>query len=133
MRGGDFAILDCKHQQSHCIKQRPLIRRRCIISIGDFTLPRKPSFARYLREARIRRGLSVTDVAEQIGVSTKRAFIFGKRSTVVPATKDLTCLVQGAEVANQGRLEERWLLHRSGPSKRPPNRVTGTSARPVRG
>jgi DNA-binding XRE family transcriptional regulator len=32
-------------------------------------LPRKPSFARYLRDARIKRRLSVAAVAEQIGVS----------------------------------------------------------------
>jgi DNA-binding XRE family transcriptional regulator len=35
----------------------------------DAPLPRKPNFARHLRDARIRRGLSVADVAEQIGVS----------------------------------------------------------------
>jgi hypothetical protein len=34
------------------------------------TLARKPNFARYLRDARIRRGLSVAEVADQVGVST---------------------------------------------------------------
>jgi transcriptional regulator with XRE-family HTH domain len=33
-------------------------------------LPRKPDFARYLRDARIKRRLSVADLAEQVGVST---------------------------------------------------------------
>jgi ribosome-binding protein aMBF1 (putative translation factor) len=32
-------------------------------------LPRKPNFARYIREARIERGLSVAQLAERVGVS----------------------------------------------------------------
>jgi transcriptional regulator with XRE-family HTH domain len=32
-------------------------------------LPRKPNLSKHLREARIRRGLSVAEVAEQVGVS----------------------------------------------------------------
>ena len=32
-------------------------------------LARKPNFARYLRDARIKRRLSVAEVAEQVGVS----------------------------------------------------------------
>lgn len=35
----------------------------------ETTLPRKPNFANYLRDARLRRGLSVAEVAEQIGVT----------------------------------------------------------------
>ena len=31
-------------------------------------MPRKPNFSRFLRDARIRRGLSVAEVAEQVGV-----------------------------------------------------------------
>ena len=98
MRSGDFAILACKHQQSPCIKQRPsLIRRRCIISTGDFTLPRKPSFARYLREARIRRGLSVTDVAEQIGVSTASIY-FWETEHCRPRDENLTALCRALKL-----------------------------------
>jgi len=41
-------------------------------------LPRKPNFARYLRDARTKRGLSVAEVAEQVGVSTASIY-FGKR------------------------------------------------------
>ena len=33
-------------------------------------MPRKPSLSHCLRDARIRRGLSVAEVAEQVGVST---------------------------------------------------------------
>ena len=32
-------------------------------------MPRKPDFARYLRDARIKRRLSVLEVAEMVGVS----------------------------------------------------------------
>ena len=34
-----------------------------------FVLARKPSFSSYLRDARLKRGLSVAEVAEQVGVS----------------------------------------------------------------
>jgi transcriptional regulator with XRE-family HTH domain len=34
------------------------------------SLPRKPNFARHIRDARIKRGLSVVHVAEQVGVSS---------------------------------------------------------------
>jgi transcriptional regulator with XRE-family HTH domain len=34
------------------------------------SLPRKPNFASYIRDARIKRRLSVAHVAEQVGVST---------------------------------------------------------------
>ena len=33
-------------------------------------MARKPNFAHYLREARIKRRLSVAEVAQQVGVST---------------------------------------------------------------
>ena len=45
------------------------------------TLPRRPSFSRYLRDARTKRGLSVAEVAEQVGVS-RQASIFGKTITL---------------------------------------------------
>lgn len=32
-------------------------------------MPRKPNFSRILRDARIKRGLSVAEIAEQVGVS----------------------------------------------------------------
>ena len=35
----------------------------------EFKLPRKPNFAIYLRDARIKRRLSVLEVAEMVGVS----------------------------------------------------------------
>jgi transcriptional regulator with XRE-family HTH domain len=39
-------------------------------------LARKPNFARYLRDARAKRGLSVTEVADQVGVSTSSIYFW---------------------------------------------------------
>jgi transcriptional regulator with XRE-family HTH domain len=39
-------------------------------------LPRKPQFSRYLRDARIKRGLSVVEVAEQVGVSAASIYFW---------------------------------------------------------
>ena len=46
------------------------------IRIGSLILPGKPSLARYLRDARIKRGLSISEVAEQIGVSTSSIYFW---------------------------------------------------------
>ncbi|HTI80930.1 MAG TPA: helix-turn-helix transcriptional regulator [Acetobacteraceae bacterium] len=42
----------------------------------EIALPRKVNFARHLRDARIRRGLSVVEVAEQVGVSTASIYFW---------------------------------------------------------
>ena len=42
----------------------------------EIALPRKVTFARHLRDARIRRGLSVVEVAEQVGVSTASIYFW---------------------------------------------------------
>jgi DNA-binding XRE family transcriptional regulator len=39
-------------------------------------LPRKPSFGRHLRDARIKRRLTVADVAEQVGVSRVSIYVW---------------------------------------------------------
>jgi transcriptional regulator with XRE-family HTH domain len=39
-------------------------------------LPRKPNLSRYLRDARMKRGLSVAEVAEQVGVSTASIYFW---------------------------------------------------------
>jgi transcriptional regulator with XRE-family HTH domain len=39
-------------------------------------LPRKPSLSRYLRDARIKRGLTVAEVAEQVGVSQSSIYFW---------------------------------------------------------
>lgn len=40
-----------------------------MIIVWSWILPRKPSLSRLLRDARIKRGLSVLEVAEMVGVS----------------------------------------------------------------
>lgn len=58
---------------------------------GEIALPRKPAFADYLRDARVRRGLSVADVAERIGVSTS-AIYFWESDRVRPRDANLSAL-----------------------------------------
>jgi DNA-binding XRE family transcriptional regulator len=55
------------------------------------TLPRKPNFARYLRDARTKRGLSVAEVAEQVGVSTASIY-FWETDHVRPRDTNLSAL-----------------------------------------
>jgi DNA-binding XRE family transcriptional regulator len=55
------------------------------------SLPRKPNFARYLRDARIKRRLSVAEVAEQVGVSTASIY-FWERDHCRPREENLSAL-----------------------------------------
>jgi transcriptional regulator with XRE-family HTH domain len=54
-------------------------------------LPRKPSFGRYLYDARIKRGLSVAEVAEQAGVS-KPSVYFWEADRSRPRDANLSAL-----------------------------------------
>ena len=54
-------------------------------------MPRKPSLARYLHEARIKRQLSVAEVAEQVGVSTASIY-FWENDRVRPRDENLSAL-----------------------------------------
>ena len=54
-------------------------------------LARKQSFARSLRDARIKRGLSVVEVAEQVGVSTASIY-FWETDRFRPRDANLTAL-----------------------------------------
>jgi len=40
------------------------------------SLPRRPNFARYIRDARLKRKLSVADVATEMGVSTSSIYFW---------------------------------------------------------
>jgi transcriptional regulator with XRE-family HTH domain len=44
--------------------------------MSEVKLARKPSFSHYVREARIKRGLTVASVAEQVGVSTVSIYLW---------------------------------------------------------
>jgi transcriptional regulator with XRE-family HTH domain len=54
-------------------------------------LARKQNFARYLRDARIKRRLSVAEVAEQVGVSTASIY-FWENDRVRPQEGNLSTL-----------------------------------------
>jgi transcriptional regulator with XRE-family HTH domain len=54
-------------------------------------LPRKPSFGRHLRDARSKRGLSVVEVAEQVGVSVQTIY-FWENDRVRPRDANLSAL-----------------------------------------
>jgi transcriptional regulator with XRE-family HTH domain len=54
-------------------------------------LPRKPNLSRFLRDARIKRGLSVAEVAEQVGVS-QASIYFWENDRVRPRDENLSAL-----------------------------------------
>ena len=64
-------------------------------------LPRKPNFAHYLRDARIKRHLSVAEVAEQVGVSTASVY-FWENDHVTTTGCKFERTLQGVETADQG-------------------------------
>jgi transcriptional regulator with XRE-family HTH domain len=55
------------------------------------SLPRKPSFSQYLRDARIRRRLSAAEVAELVGVSTASVY-FWENDRARPRDENLAAL-----------------------------------------
>jgi DNA-binding XRE family transcriptional regulator len=54
-------------------------------------LPRKPSFARHIREARISQGLSVAQLAERVGV-TEPCIYFWESGKTRPRDTNLSAL-----------------------------------------
>ena len=54
-------------------------------------MAKKPNFASYLRNARTKRGLSVAEVAEQVGVSASSIY-FWETDRVRPRDANLTAL-----------------------------------------
>ena len=54
-------------------------------------MPKRPSFARYLREARIKKGLSAPEVAEKVGVSPASIY-FWETDHCRPREANLTAL-----------------------------------------
>ena len=58
---------------------------------GVCQLPRKLNLSQFLRDARIKRGLSVAEVAEQVGVS-QASIYFWENDRVRPRDANLTAL-----------------------------------------
>jgi len=60
-------------------------------------LARKPDFARHVRDARIKRGLSVVEVAEQVGVSAATIY-FWENDRVRPRDANLSALCKALKL-----------------------------------
>ena len=60
-------------------------------------MPRKPSLSRFLHDARIKRGLSVAEVAEQVGVS-QASIYFWENDRVRPRDANLTALCKALKL-----------------------------------
>ena len=60
-------------------------------------MARKPNFARYLREARIKRRLSVAELAEQVGVSQSSIY-FWETDRVRPRDGNLSALCKALKL-----------------------------------
>ena len=60
-------------------------------------MPRKPSFAHYVRDARIKRRLSVAEVAELVGVSTATIY-FWETDRVRPRAANLSALCKALKL-----------------------------------
>ena len=60
-------------------------------NLEGLDLPRKRNFAHYLREARVKRRVSVAEVAGQVGVSTASIF-FWETDRVRPRDANLSAL-----------------------------------------
>jgi DNA-binding XRE family transcriptional regulator len=65
--------------------------RRLLKLMKETTLPHKLNLSRFLRDARIKRGLSVAEVAEEIGVSTASIY-FWERDHCRPRAENLSAL-----------------------------------------
>jgi transcriptional regulator with XRE-family HTH domain len=60
-------------------------------------MPRKMQFADHIRTARLRRGLSVAELAEQIGVSTASVY-FWEHDRVRPRDANLAALCKALKL-----------------------------------
>jgi ribosome-binding protein aMBF1 (putative translation factor) len=60
-------------------------------------VPRKPSFARHIREARINRGLSVAQLAERVGV-TGPCIYFWETGKTRPRDSNLSALCKALKL-----------------------------------
>lgn len=79
----------CRNSGCRCISHLALRRTA--------ELPRKPDFARYVRDARIKRRLSVAEVAELVGVSTATIY-FWETDRVRPRDANLSALCKALKL-----------------------------------
>lgn len=70
----------------------PPVRTPGVVFSPEFSpLARKPNFARYVRDARLARGLSVAELAQRIGVSAASVY-FWETDRVRPRDANLNAL-----------------------------------------
>ena len=60
-------------------------------------MARKPSLSRYIRDARLRRGLSVAELAERVGVSAASIY-FWETDRVKPREANLSALCKALKL-----------------------------------
>jgi transcriptional regulator with XRE-family HTH domain len=60
-------------------------------------MPRKPSFSRLIRDARIKRGWSVAELADTVGVSQSSIY-FWEKDRVRPRDSNLTALCKALKL-----------------------------------
>jgi len=60
-------------------------------NVVEIKLARKPSFSRYLRDARIERGMTVVEVARQVGVCVQSIY-YWERDHCRPTDANLSAL-----------------------------------------
>jgi transcriptional regulator with XRE-family HTH domain len=63
----------------------------------EIALARKPNFSRYLRDARLKRGLSVAELAQQVGVSLSSIY-FWETDRVRPRDANLSALCKALKL-----------------------------------
>jgi len=65
--------------------------------MSEITLARKPSLSRYLRDARLKRGLSVAELAQQVGVSLSSIYSW-ETDRVRPRDANLSALCKALKL-----------------------------------
>ena len=92
-----FYEISDRSQTDACHVGKLLLNRQIAAQKRTKTLPRRVDFARYLRDARIKRGLSVAEVAEQVGVS-QASIYFWERDHCRPRDGNLTALCKALKL-----------------------------------
>ena len=69
-------------------------------------MARKPSFSRYVRDARLKRGLSVAELADRVGVSAASIY-FWETDRVRPRDANLSALCKALKLPVKATRENR--------------------------
>ncbi len=97
MRRFHFHEISDRYRTGACRGGNLSLNRHAVIQKRIQALPRRIDFAGYLRDARIKRGLSVAEVAEQVGVS-QASIYFWERDHCRPRDVNLTALCKALKL-----------------------------------